>query len=329
MNRETVSAPSNIALIKYMGKADAVSNLPTNPSLSYSLKHLRSFVSIEKTKQDIDTVNSFTGEIQVELSEKAVKRYLKAFAKLKSVFALEDNYVIRTGNNFPSDSGLASSASSFAALCLASFKLACEEKSKKEALSALALSEDSNEAGLMEALSELSRKFSGSSCRSFFKDWSVWQNTGAKAIDISFKDLKYIAVVVSQRQKKVSSSVAHLEVLTSDLFTGRPERAKARCDKLLQAFEARDWQQAFEIVWAEFWDMHALFETSKVTFGYMEPGSLKVLRYIKQYWDENKDGPICTMDAGPNVHLLFRADQDKVFTEIKDKLSQSFLLLGD
>lgn len=38
------SAPSNIALIKYMGKTDAVSNKPTNVSISYTLDELKTFV---------------------------------------------------------------------------------------------------------------------------------------------------------------------------------------------------------------------------------------------------------------------------------------------
>ncbi len=43
------SAPSNIALIKYMGKVDTATNKPTNSSLSWTLNSLRSFVRIKKT----------------------------------------------------------------------------------------------------------------------------------------------------------------------------------------------------------------------------------------------------------------------------------------
>ena len=35
-----VQAPTNIALIKYMGKTDSLHNLPTNPSLSMTLSGL-------------------------------------------------------------------------------------------------------------------------------------------------------------------------------------------------------------------------------------------------------------------------------------------------
>jgi diphosphomevalonate decarboxylase len=46
------SAPSNIALIKYMGKTLATGNIPTNASLSYTLEHLRSFVTLESAGAD-------------------------------------------------------------------------------------------------------------------------------------------------------------------------------------------------------------------------------------------------------------------------------------
>ena len=42
------SAPSNIALIKYMGKSDSAVNRPTNASLSWTLENLRTYVRIQK-----------------------------------------------------------------------------------------------------------------------------------------------------------------------------------------------------------------------------------------------------------------------------------------
>ena len=55
--------------------------------------------------------------------------------------------------------------------------------------------------------------------------------------------------------------------------------------------------------------MHALFETSSPSFGYFEPQTLTLLNMAREYWLQNSDGPLVTMDAGPNVHLLWREDQ--------------------
>ncbi|NJL25701.1 MAG: hypothetical protein HC902_11360 [Calothrix sp. SM1_5_4] len=73
----------------------------------------------------------------------------------------------------------------------------------------------------------------------------------------------------------MSSSEAHLRVTSSALFAGRPERAQRRLRDLQAALlscaggELSAWREVFEICWAEFWDMHALFETSRPSFGYM------------------------------------------------------------
>lgn len=55
--------------------------------------------------------------------------------------------------------------------------------------------------------------------------------------------------------------------------------------------------------------MHALFETAQPPFGYMAPASLEILTKARQLWQNDNDGPIVTMDAGPNVHLLWRSEQ--------------------
>jgi len=126
------SAPSNIALIKYMGKTDSTNNRPTNSSLSFTLDNLRTFVEITPLDSERDQWEALAGEdlLPVELSEKGRARFLAHFAFLKLEWGLEGHYQIRSASNFPSDCGLASSASSFAALTLATARLA-EEKGRE------------------------------------------------------------------------------------------------------------------------------------------------------------------------------------------------------
>lgn len=295
------SAPSNIALIKYMGKSDSGANLPTNTSLSYTLESLRSLVEIEIGDSSADRwepLTSSAGETLApfELSAKGSEKFLKHLARIKNQFGLKQAFIVRSANNFASDCGLASSASSFAALTKAALA-ASQELSGQPAVSPL-------EAAM------LSRQGSGSSCRSFFSPWAIWRSTTGEAQVSGVPELNQVrmlhqALVVSSEHKAVSSSEAHGRVLTSQLFRGRPERAEERVQQLIHALAAQDWRQAFEITWAEFWDMHALFETSLPSFGYMTAGSLSVLREIRaRTWDRGVRGPLVTMDAGANVHLL-------------------------
>jgi diphosphomevalonate decarboxylase len=292
MARVEASAPSNIALIKYMGKTSQSGNLPTNASLSYTLDHLRSHVVLEESDQD--SWSELSGYMPMRLSETGRTKFLGHFSKLKTAWEINGQFKISSANDFPSDCGLASSASSFAALTLATYKMAQKQRPEFH------LSD--------RELSLWSRQGSGSSCRSFFAPWALWKTEAAETIPLSTR-LEHAVIVVASGVKAVSSSQAHQRVSSSLLFEGRPERASQRLATLTSALENGRWDEAFETCWAEFWDMHALFETSRPSFGYFQPESFQALERLRQVWRETGDGPLVTMDAGPNVHVLIRPDQ--------------------
>jgi diphosphomevalonate decarboxylase len=287
-------APSNIALIKYMGKKDGQLNIPTNASLSYTLSNLVTDVELELSNQTNDTWQVF-GHQPLELSEKAQQRFLKHFSMLKKIFGVSQTFIVRSANNFPHSSGLASSASSFAALT----RCACT-----------ALSELSGQMlPSLEQQALWSRQGSGSSCRSFFSPWAIWADASAKNIDLPFHHLRHHVIIISRESKKTASSEAHAAVMSSPHWDGRPKRAEQRLQQLIFAFQSKDWAQAYQICWDEFIDMHNLFQTASPAFDYFQDKTHAILKTLQEFWVEHQDGPIVTMDAGPNIHLLFRDDQ--------------------
>jgi diphosphomevalonate decarboxylase len=303
IQRWTAEAPSNIALVKYMGKIEGAGNQPTNTSLSYTLGHLKSIVQLEFddhfATDSWEPLTSFGGKNfeALQLSQKGMERFIAHLNLLKTGFEFKGHFKIRSANDFPSDCGLASSASSFAALTKVAV-VALSELTRKPLPS-------------VSEVANLSRRGSGSSCRSFFEPWSLWgsDHVGEVPTLTRWGDLIHQVVIVNDQVKSVSSSEAHKRVTSSLVFAGRPNRADVRVHDFIKSLETEKWADAFEIAWAEFWDMHALFETSHPSFGYMTPGSLEVLQYVRdQVWAKEKDGPLVTMDAGPNVHLLYRND---------------------
>lgn len=315
MKQKIGSAPSNIALIKYMGKIEGSGNKPANASLSYSLEHLRTFVRItEKPDLKEDQWQALKGKFEgwemepIELSDKGRTKFLKHFAMLKERANMKANFLIESANNFPSDCGLASSASSFAALTLVAADILDLKLSIQE-------------------LSVLSRQGSGSSCRSLYSPWALWREEAAEKLESPYVSLLHQVVIVESGKKEVSSSEAHLRVTTSELFKGRVFRAEKRLMHSLEWMLTKNWKSCFELFWAEFWDMHALFQTSQPPFGYMTEGSLEVLNKIESYWKKHQDGPWVTMDAGANVHLLYRPDQKSAFDEISREISPKYRIL--
>lgn len=64
----------------------------------------------------------------------------------------------------------------------------------------------------------------------------------------------------------------------------------------------------------------------KEPFGYMHAQSLIALTFLREYWHLYQDGPLITMDAGPNIHLLFRPDQQQAYQQIANHLGEKFQL---
>ena len=130
----TVSAPVNIAVIKYWGKRDEKLILPVNSSLSGTLhqRDLRSTTSVRADRrlkgQDRLSLN---GAVVPDVSKSArLQNCLSALRGAPPALGIPAHLWGRYGldivsvNNFPTAAGLASSASGYAALvyALAQFK---------------------------------------------------------------------------------------------------------------------------------------------------------------------------------------------------------------
>lgn len=308
----TTTAPSNIALIKYMGKKDYHNNIPLNPSLSYTLEHLKSLVQLETCdfKSDIWLPYKKKGFYPLKLNEQQQNRFLSHLKNIKKIFKYKKNFIVKSANNYPADSGIASSASSFAALTM------CAIKALKE------LTNNKKNFNTMQEISLISSKGSGSSIRSFYSPWCLWNIKECKTIKIPYSNLIHQVVIVSSQKKNISSSNAHKLIGSSLLYKDRKKRSIKRLNLLLKSFKNNNWEEAFYICWNEFWDMHALFETSKTPFGYIEPKTLEIIQFIKNFWKQKNDGPIVTIDAGPNVHLLYKSTQKKIAIDIRNKLKK-------
>ncbi len=305
--RALVEAPSNIAVIKYMGKADSQSNLPANPSLSLTLDRLASVTEVSWSGPgsfalEWQGVDQLGGELRLRpmalpasddhqrsKMERHLRRVFMAVAPELDHSAL-GQWRVRTGNRFPAGAGIASSASGFAAF---TFGVAC------------VLSDYTGRVPSTEHLSELSRQGSGSSCRSFWGPWVSWEGNSARPLAGTGLKLVDLIVLLDERAKAVSSSEAHERVKRSPLWEGRVSRAQVRFDELSAMLLADQlqskWARFSELCFEEAMDMHELFHTAQPAFSYLAPRTWEILDWLRQ----NRGPPIAvTLDAGPNIHLL-------------------------
>lgn len=290
MTVATARAHPNIALIKYWGKRDRGLNLPAVPSLSVTLDRF-----VTET-----TVTWGARRDQVEIDHVAVEGR-SAQRVLEHLDRIDDHRPpvrVVSASNFPAAAGLASSASAFAALTLAACAAAGQQRSLTE-------------------LSVLARQGSGSACRSLWGGWVTWargeqadgsDSHGAPLAPPGHWDLRVVVAVVSDGRKPVGSTAGMVRTeRTSPLFPGFVQAAQERLDRARRAVLARDLDALGEQMERSTYEMHATMISAWPPVRYWQPGTVATLAAIDQL---RAAGTLafCTMDAGPNVKVLCRAE---------------------
>ncbi len=126
--KATAIAPSNIAFIKYWGKKDEILRLPENGSISMNLSNLLTTTTVEfgkDFKEDMVIINDQTEDNEGSRAARHLDR-IRNLAKIKY------KAKVVSKNNFPTGTGLSSSASGFAALTVAGAKAAGLNLSEKD-----------------------------------------------------------------------------------------------------------------------------------------------------------------------------------------------------
>lgn len=286
-------APSNIALCKYWGKRDRELNLPLNASLSVSLAHLgtRTTLSPAASGQDEVLLNG-----QQLDKESGFARKISTFLNL---FRREQLIPLRidTHNNIPTAAGLASSASGFAALMLAVDQLFNLQLEKAQ-------------------LSAFARMGSGSAARSLYQGFVQWQmgeredgmDSYGFALDMNWPDLRVGLVKVSTAEKPVDSRSGMERTLASaTLYQSWPRQAAADLERMRAALKAENFVELGAVAEHNALSMHATMIASWPPLVYWQPESLACMQKVWQLRSEGLE-LFFTMDAGPNLKLLFLAD---------------------
>jgi diphosphomevalonate decarboxylase len=292
--KSTVSAPSNIAFIKYWGARDLAKALPMNASISMTLSECVSLSTVAFTpgSDEPDTIELVADDGSTVVPPASFRE--RALAHLDRVrrWARRDGaFRVATRNSFPTGAGIASSASGFAALTLASTK-------------ALGLSLSTPE------LSDLARMSgSGSAARSVmggYVEWSPQGEGAGHAVAIapaSHWDLRDVIALVDHGEKDVSSLDGHRVAASSPHFDTRQRILPERLELVRRAIAERDLAALGPVLEEEAIELHLIAMSSKPPIFYWKPGTVQVLERLRAM---RRDGlsAWATMDAGANVHVI-------------------------
>lgn len=300
--KATAKAHSNIAFIKYWGNADESLRLPANASLSMNLEGVNTITTVVwDPEYEVDTliINGNPAD------SKATQRVSIQLDAIRRRLDLDLNASVISENNFPMGAGIASSASSFAALTLAAVTAAGTTLTERE-------------------LSSIARLGSGSASRSIPSGYVEWC-TGSNHEDsvaytiapVHHWDLVDVIGVISTGHKDVGSREGHGTALTSPYQPARVMTAAARLDQCKEALFTHNFTKFAEVVEHDSNMMHAVMMTSQPALFYWQPASLLLMDSVRRWRAEGLS--VCyTLDAGPNVHCLTTtSDADEIEHRVK------------
>lgn len=308
--------PSNIAIIKYWGKRG--NQIPANSSVSLTLSESFTEVELEfegKKEKGIELEYYFENQKKPEFEER-ILRFVQTALNDLPVF-LNSKVIIKSKNSFPHSAGIASSASSFGALALALLDASFPRNY------------ENNNTKFLDKASFIARLGSGSACRSMFAPFALWgenqllkESYDEMAIPVSevhpeFRDIQDDILIVDSSPKKFSSSLGHSLMKGHAFAESRFAQANQRTPLLINVLANGDWRKFINITESEALTLHAMMLSSEEPFILMKPQTLQIIERIQNFRKET-GLPICfTLDAGPNVHVIYSS-------KIKDEVN-SFL----
>jgi diphosphomevalonate decarboxylase len=294
----TAVAHANIALAKYWGKRELAGNVPATPSVSMTLAGLstRTTVSLFDGHEDELVLG---GEPQ---TGKPLARISKLLDELRARARSGARARVVTANDFPTASGLASSASGFAALAIAG---------------AAAFGLDLDRA----TLSRIARRASASAARSLLGGFvALGTEDDAAAEPIAPEDHWDVAIVVAATtldRKPIGSTEAMERTrTTSPYYAAWIADAPTLAREIRESILARDLARLGAATEASALRMHACAMGAMPFILYWSPATIALVREVEAMRRGGIEA-FATMDAGPHVKVLCRrADADAIATRL-------------
>lgn len=315
MNNQIIKrSPSNIAIVKYWGKHGT--QLPNNPSISFTLSNCFTETKITYSENESMSLEFYFEGKENPAFKAKIEKYLNENRRYFS-FLNNLDLKIESYNSFPHSSGIASSASSMSALimCLLEIKYKDAKIDLREA-------------------SYLSRLASGSAARSVYPTMTLWGKTPSlpessdeyaipigEMINPVFKTYHDSILIVSSKEKSVSSRAGHSLMDNHPMAESRYATARKNTEDLLTILKQGDLEGFIRITESEANQLHDLMSTSTPSYTLKEPNTIRIIDEILNF-RKDTGFPVCyTLDAGPNVHLLYPDSCSKeVHTFIEENL---------
>ncbi len=290
-------AHPNIALSKYWGKRPGGGNVPAVPSLSVTLAGLA-------TTTEVTFDDALAGDSLLlngsPAPDGALARASELLDRVREAAGLHTRASIVSTNDFPTASGLASSASGFAALALAAVRAAGLDWTA-------------------ERVADLARRSSASAARSLFGGFVELDGENARQVAPPGRiDLRVLVCVTTEKAKDVSSRDGMaVTAARSPYYAAWLETAPQIHARLRDALLAGDLETTCTLAEESALAMHASAFAAGVV--YVSGATLEALATVRALRAEGL-ATYATMDAGPHLKCLVHA---RDAARAKERLAQT------
>lgn len=288
--RAVVRAHANIALAKYWGKADIARNLPAVPSLSLTLAGMRTTTEVAFSSELTADELVLGGAVQ---GGKPLARASKLLHEVRALAGVSTFARVRSHNDFPTASGLASSASGFAALALAAVKAVDVSIS-------------------LEDVTALARAASASAARSLYGGYvelGARAETAQRVAPPDHWPLNMLVAVTSEAAKDTGSTDGMQHTArTSPYYASWVADAPRLFAEVKAAVLGKDFERLAPAVEQSALAMHASMLAASPALIYFRPATLAVIEAVRA---ARRSGiAACfTIDAGPHVKVIVEPHQ--------------------
>ncbi|MCA9581704.1 MAG: diphosphomevalonate decarboxylase [Myxococcales bacterium] len=293
-HRATATANTNIAIAKYWGKCDTKLNLPAVPSISLTLDGLSTTTTV--TFDDRFPKDTFTLDGTVR-SGRERERVIALLDGVRRKVGFLMRAEVTSENRIPTASGLASSASGFAALAAAATHAAGLRPSARE-------------------LSRIARRASASAARSVFGGFVELpagtrgdDRLAAKALSVGDPwPLRMVIAMTTHAEKAVGSTEGmERSRRTSPLYQAWVEQAPALTRRIRIALRRKDLETLGLAMEQSTMAFHGCALSARPSILYWNPATLAILEAVRDLRDRRGILAFATMDAGPHVKVLCEA----------------------
>jgi diphosphomevalonate decarboxylase len=297
LHAATAWAGTNIALVKYWGKRPGGLNIPAAGSLSLTLSGLGTTTSVQFVDAPAAQGDQFLLNGK-PMDAKAAGRASRFIDLVRTKAQLDRAAHVESTNTVPTAAGLASSASGFAALALATAQAA-----------GLALSPTE--------LSILARQGSGSAARSIFGGFALMSaGSNADGSDAYARpllppeawDIALVVALTTKGAKSIGSTEAMQQTAaTSPYYQAWVDSVPQDLIDAQSAIEARDLTALGQVAERSCLRMHACAMGAAPGILYWNPVTLGAIQAVMTLRSQGVSAYF-TIDAGPHVKVLCSAN---------------------